>query len=826
MKKLTTFICFMALLCGSYGADSVRLVPRMSYITDEPTAQIIIKTPSSHRTIEVPTNGFRLGPNSVKVKVDGQQRDVTIVRLAPKENQVQIDRLSGLVITSDKLPFIPCGFYCYSPIQKELISQEVVRGMNLYSPYQKIEGKTLKERLWYMDRCAQVGMKVNYNLLSIAGGGGVGSARFKGISEKEKLQSLDQEIKAIKDHPALLSWYIADEPEGQGMKPETLEKIYQHIKQADPYHPITVVIMSAGPGRSYAECCDIIMCDTYPVPNSAPAGVIDAVQGLYNELCFEKAIWYVPQTFGGSEWWAREPTAAEIRMMTWGATLAGARGFQAFVRHGLNGFPKNQSMWDSYAQTCRQIELLVPHFNDGESLNIDGSKEIFGKSYGKVMVIVNRSGVPEQFSVRSAGVTYEMFQNYTPRLFEGVMTDFIAPFGVNIYTTATQTPSNESNLQKDPSFENPYSVSAQQPSATYASVGKDPSANYFLDSRVAYHGSHSLRLITPSQGNGCSLSFNPMPLIVGKNYILTIWAKSDEQTLKRNPKGAFFRVNLGGFASGEFELTSQWKQYTINATFEAKADDPRAVSSSLTLISEGVAWFDLMEVVPDMDFSIVRQDKAFEVTINNHIPGSTIHYTLDGTEPSETSAIYRDTLTINKVALLKARMSINGTLYGVSEQLIAAHKALKAKVNYLQPYTQYNGGGDGALTDGQVAELRYKSAPWQGFIGNDMEVVLDLGKPTEMSRISSMYFHSPSDWIAPPISVEYWLSEDGINFESLGVIELGEAQKGPVRKITVTKEITPSQARYIKVKATGHHTMPAWHIGGSAWLFCDEIMVE
>ncbi|MEG2319348.1 MAG: hypothetical protein RSC07_02655, partial [Mucinivorans sp.] len=70
MKKLTTFICFMALLCGSYGADSVRLVPRMSYITDEPTAQIIIKTPSSHRTIEVPTNGFRLGPNSVKVKMD------------------------------------------------------------------------------------------------------------------------------------------------------------------------------------------------------------------------------------------------------------------------------------------------------------------------------------------------------------------------------------------------------------------------------------------------------------------------------------------------------------------------------------------------------------------------------------------------------------------------------------------------------------------------------------------------------------------------------------------------------------------------------------
>lgn len=827
MKKTLTFLSLLAIVSYGRASDSTRLIPRLSYLTDESVAQIIVKTPTTHRIVEVSATDFKIGDNVVKVSVDGADKEVSVVRLAPKSNQVRIDHLTGLIITGDGLPFIPCGFYCYSPIQKQLIDQEIVRGMNLYSPYQKVEGKTLKERLWYMDRCAAVGMKVNYNLLSIGGGGGVGGNSHKNVSQEDKFKLLDAEIKAIKDHPALLSWYIADEPEGQGVKPETLEEIYARIKSIDPYHPITVVIMSAGPGRTYANSCDIIMCDTYPVPNSSPAGVIDAVQGLYNELCFEKAIWYVPQTFGGSEWWSREPTPAEIRMMTWGATLAGSRGNQAFIRHGLNGFPKNQSMWDAYTEACRQIELLAPNFDYGQPLNISGNKNLFGKRYGDIMVVVNRGNSPAQFSVHAGKKAYEMFQNYTPSIFEDVMTDMISPYGVNIYTTSDKTyATNPSNLQTDPSFENPYSVSSQQPSATYAGVGGDPAASYALDTRNAYHGLYSVRLTNPTQGKGCNLSFTPMPLTSGKNYILTIWAKTDQRTIDLNPKGAQFKVNLGGFAPQEFTLTTEWKKYTVNATFNKGAADPRAVSSSLTLLSAGVAWFDLMEVVPDMDFSVVRNGNIFEVTMNGHIAGGVIHYTLDGTEPSENSPVYTNVLQIDKVSTLKARLFKDGTGYGVSEQLIAAHKALGAQVKYLQPYTQYTAGGDGALTDGRVAELRYLSPAWQGFIGNDMEVVVDLGKATAINKIRSLYFHSPSDWIAPPVSVEYSLSDDGTNFTSLGAVDLGIAKEGHSQKINVAKETAGKTARYIKVKSIGHHTMPAWHIGGDAWLFCDEIIVE
>ena len=61
----------------------------------------------------------------------------------------------------------------------------MVKGFNLISPYQKILPETLSERKAYMDRCAELGMKVHYNLLSVSGGGGVGS-KIEGLNDDRK----------------------------------------------------------------------------------------------------------------------------------------------------------------------------------------------------------------------------------------------------------------------------------------------------------------------------------------------------------------------------------------------------------------------------------------------------------------------------------------------------------------------------------------------------------------------------------------------------------------------------------------------------------------
>ena len=110
-------------------------------------------------------------------------------------------------------------------------------------------------------------MKVNYNLLSVSGGGGVGS-KIEGLSDNEKKERLITEIKTFRDHPALLGWYIADEPNGKSVTPDKLEEIYKTVKENDPWHPVSIVFMAPYlTAKKYSDALDIVMADPYPIPD-------------------------------------------------------------------------------------------------------------------------------------------------------------------------------------------------------------------------------------------------------------------------------------------------------------------------------------------------------------------------------------------------------------------------------------------------------------------------------------------------------------------------------------------------------------------------------
>jgi hypothetical protein len=278
-----------------------------------------------------------------------------LIVLSYKSNEVKTDRLTGGLIVNSRI-FLPFGFYCYTAVYPTLPEEEAVKGFNMISPYQKILPETLKERKAYMDRCAQLGMKVHYNLLSVSEGGGV-SSKIEGISESEKRERLISEIKTFMDHPALLAWYISDEPNGNKIPPEQLEEIYRTVKDTDPWHPVSVVFMAPfTASKKYADALDIVMADPYPVPNGSVSQVGDVSKLLIAEFEGIKPVWIVPQAFGGGEWWEREPTIQEMRTMTYQAIVNGARGIQYFVRHGLNSFPKSISTWNECGRMALEMK--------------------------------------------------------------------------------------------------------------------------------------------------------------------------------------------------------------------------------------------------------------------------------------------------------------------------------------------------------------------------------------------------------------------------------------------------------------------------------------
>ncbi len=60
-------------------------------------------------------------------------------------------------------------------------------------------------------------------------------------------QPLPVELFEDLDHPALLAWYISDEPTGHNMPAENLERSYRIVRELDPYHPVTIVFMAPPP---------------------------------------------------------------------------------------------------------------------------------------------------------------------------------------------------------------------------------------------------------------------------------------------------------------------------------------------------------------------------------------------------------------------------------------------------------------------------------------------------------------------------------------------------------------------------------------------------
>ena len=549
---------------------------------------------------------------------------VDLIILPYKPNEVKTDRLTGGLIVN-KLPFFPFGFYCYSPVYPSLPEEEVVKGFNLISPYQKISKETLIERKAYMDRCAGLGMKVHYNLLSVSGGGGVGS-KIEGLSDEEKRERLINEIKTFRDHPALLGWYISDEPNGTTITPEKLEEIYRTIKENDPWHPVSIVFMAPFlNAKNYSEALDIVMADPYPIPDhpvSIPGEVADQ---LRTEFKGKRPFWIVPQAFGGGELWSREPTYQEIRSMTWQSIINGATGIQYFVRQGLNYFPKSSSTWSECGKMAMEVAELTPWLlSDEYPLRVESSSKnilVTSRVHNDQLIImaVNKINEPVSTSFRITGFyngkARVLFENRFVSVKSGVIADQLAPLGSQVYLLNLKPERQESeaantNLIKDSGFEDLSGPGL--PSACYARPGGDRGATYFLDTREYSEGNHSLRIITPDENKSLAIRFFPFKVKAGASYTISIWAKSDpEQRFFSVTKQDNIRLNenkdmpqyveilLGDFTRARFIPDKEWRQYMTFVTIPTDTLASFKTNLILKMPGQGVAWFDQVKVIED-----------------------------------------------------------------------------------------------------------------------------------------------------------------------------------------------------------------------------------
>lgn len=144
---------------------------------------------------------------------------------------------------------------------------------------------------------------------------------------------------------------------------------------------------------------------------------------------------------------------------------------------------------------------------------------------------------------------------------------------------------------------------------------------------------------------------------------------------------------------------------------------------------------------------------------------------------------------------------------------------------------QYHAGGPEGLIDGIFGTENWRKGDWQGYQSQDFEAIIDMQSTREIRQITANFLQDTRSWILMPTKVEYYISDDNVNFTLFdtqnNTIDPKE-YKSIIKGFKSVKK--PVKARYVKVKATNFGKLPEWHQGfpfnGEAFIFVDEITVE
>lgn len=220
-----------------------------------------------------------------------------------------------------------------------------------------------------------------------------------------------------------------------------------------------------------------------------------------------------------------------------------------------------------------------------------------------------------------------------------------------------------------------------------------------------------------------------------------------------------------------------------------------------------------------------RNGLAVELTAP--FSNSEIHFTTNGTEPDLNSIKYSGLIILKNPCTLKAAYYENGIKQGNTfTQEFALNKATGKNISLEnQPRKRYSVGGAFSLVDGVTGKLPWSGRDWLGFLGQDLNATIDLGKEQEISQVIVDVLNAEQNWIYLPREIEIFISKDGVTYKSVKKVEW-IIIKNYERNINI--DFDKVDAKFVKVVAKNYGKIPSGMPGEgeNAWLFVDEISIK
>jgi hypothetical protein len=235
-------------------------------------------------------------------------------------------------------------------------------------------------------------------------------------------------------------------------------------------------------------------------------------------------------------------------------------------------------------------------------------------------------------------------------------------------------------------------------------------------------------------------------------------------------------------------------------------------------------------IVPDP--YIIAPAKTFKQPFNLEIKdadtSAKIFYTLDGSAPTVNSTLYSSPINILSNITVKA-IAVEGNKMSFIDEGSFTKIRDDIKLTLVNKYLpNYADEGDNTLINGLHGKVNWRLGNWQGYQGNDLIAIIDMGQPKPVKQVSLGTLQDTRSWIVFPKYVQYWVSNDGVNYKLAATVNT----KIDIKDLNIqTQEFTAplnTNARYIKLVAKQYGPLPDWHEskGQPSYIFADEITVE
>ncbi|MBT3346641.1 MAG: carbohydrate-binding family 9-like protein, partial [Gemmatimonadetes bacterium] len=347
---------------------------------------------------------------------------------------------------------VPFGWFSIPPEHMAEPGQ-AFRQMQAYSSqYQSVE-----EVRAYLDRVHAAGTQVTIYPYPDNSFMSPASVWSRPLTDAQRT-SLRERIRALKDHPGLFAWYIADEPELRPTDPRRTDEIYRIISDEDPHHPCIMLNDTVAGISRYAGGGDVLMPDPYPtfLADARAAQPIQKV-GAFMDAAVEasegwRAVWITPQGFNYGDYGRannRVPSFTELRNMTWQAIAHGARGFLWYTYSQVPNYASLRlgMPWLSYEVDALRAAILSDDAQIDISITADAPHHLHLRARrledGQLLLIaVNTDTTAQDVALTlcpalAADSLHVVGENRSVGLVDGgVLRDRFEPYATHLYTTA------------------------------------------------------------------------------------------------------------------------------------------------------------------------------------------------------------------------------------------------------------------------------------------------------------------------------------------------------------------------------------------------------